>query len=588
MLAMATVADLAPYVENRTEELVGAPVFWQQSQEVYTAIVEGVTDLLLLVGRPTQTVTQTVTLLPNTPWQPMPAGIFIITDMYDQNGRTYQYTVYDFDFTQVSWGCYDDATEVLTDRGWRRFQDLDRTEAIATLSAEGKLEYQIPTAYHAYEYDGDLWQYSSASVDLLVTPNHNLYIAPSSERPYRFRLERAQDIKRKCFNMKKDAEWEGVEQKTICVADKVVDMDLWLEFLGYFISEGSCCAYDFDRASRIQHYKHTTKSGEHKNYTYETKARVQTQRVVAVAQMKPEGVKKIGHCLAKLPFKFRRDVRDWRCQSKALYAELVDLGRSHEKHIPAYVKNLSRRQLTILYKALMLGDGSECEGKATYYTSSARLADDFQELLLKIGMSGDIHVTDRIGQKRGNGVTRYLEFNVGVRRNKQTPRNSRGWMPVMSPYIGTVHCVTVPNHIIYVRRNGKAVWCGNSGWENDISDSISQWAPVGFGMFMIHPAVNTPQQVTVTGIQATPNQTWPYDGTSTIPFEDSMFVAIEMYAAAYLQFKEGSAEFANGVKLYQQYLDIAKRYTQIQDRRDPLIFAPNMGVPTGINPTVKR
>jgi SpoVK/Ycf46/Vps4 family AAA+-type ATPase len=30
-------------------------------------------------------------------------------------------------------------------------------------------------------------------------------------------------------------------------------------------------------------------------------------------------------------------------------------------------------------------------------------------------------------------------------------------------YSGTVWCVTVPNHIIYVRRNGKPVWCGNCG-----------------------------------------------------------------------------------------------------------------------------
>ena len=29
------------------------------------------------------------------------------------------------------------------------------------------------------------------------------------------------------------------------------------------------------------------------------------------------------------------------------------------------------------------------------------------------------------------------------------------------PYCGTVWCVTVPNHTVYVRRNGRAIWCGN-------------------------------------------------------------------------------------------------------------------------------
>ena len=30
-------------------------------------------------------------------------------------------------------------------------------------------------------------------------------------------------------------------------------------------------------------------------------------------------------------------------------------------------------------------------------------------------------------------------------------------------YDGKIYCVNVPNHILYVRRNGKSVWCGNSG-----------------------------------------------------------------------------------------------------------------------------
>jgi len=37
-----------------------------------------------------------------------------------------------------------------------------------------------------------------------------------------------------------------------------------------------------------------------------------------------------------------------------------------------------------------------------------------------------------------------------------------GIVPIFIPYRGKVYCVSVPNHIIYVRRNGKAVWSGNS------------------------------------------------------------------------------------------------------------------------------
>ena len=35
------------------------------------------------------------------------------------------------------------------------------------------------------------------------------------------------------------------------------------------------------------------------------------------------------------------------------------------------------------------------------------------------------------------------------------------------PFNGSVFCVTVPNHVIYVRRNGKPVWSGNSARHGD-------------------------------------------------------------------------------------------------------------------------
>lgn len=39
--------------------------------------------------------------------------------------------------------------------------------------------------------------------------------------------------------------------------------------------------------------------------------------------------------------------------------------------------------------------------------------------------------------------------------------------PVIVPFSGPVFCVTVPNHVLYVRRNGKTVWSGNSGRSGD-------------------------------------------------------------------------------------------------------------------------
>src|SRR5215218_9175326 len=39
-------------------------------------------------------------------------------------------------------GCYDDASEVLTDAGWKPWPDVNGRELFATLSRTGDLEYQ--------------------------------------------------------------------------------------------------------------------------------------------------------------------------------------------------------------------------------------------------------------------------------------------------------------------------------------------------------------------------------------------------------------------------------------------------------------
>jgi hypothetical protein len=35
---------------------------------------------------------------------------------------------------------------------------------------------------------------------------------------------------------------------------------------------------------------------------------------------------------------------------------------------------------------------------------------------------------------------------------------------VKAPYQGNIYSVIVPNHTLFVRRNGKVVWCGNTKW----------------------------------------------------------------------------------------------------------------------------
>ena len=214
-------------------------------------------------------------------------------------------------------------------------------------------------------------------------------------------------------------------------------MDDWLEFLGYYISEG--CVHLRKRRKTI------------KKKTYST-----IDYNILIAQDKIKSKKnwdKIKRCLERLPFKFYfSDDHQFRICNKQLASYLKVFGKSKDKYIPTEFKNLSKRQLKILFRALMLGDGNKKE--TDFYSNSEKLIGDFQELLLKLGMAGSVGIKDT---RKKNPVF-HVHILTDQKRNFLTPlypKRKIEW------YDGYVYCVNVPNHVIYVRRNGKAQFCGN-------------------------------------------------------------------------------------------------------------------------------
>ena len=127
-----------------------------------------------------------------------------------------------------------------------------------------------------------------------------------------------------------------------------------------------------------------------------------------------------------------------------------------------------------------------------------------------------------------------------------------------------------------------------SNWQQDTDAVAQRWAPIGFNMFVVHPAPAYPQTVNVTAIQYPATDTWPYSGSEAVQFSDEFFVALELYATHYATIKELGAEFQNGLRLFDQYMQLAKRMTGLQDLRDPLIFTSGFGASSNTNPTTKR
>lgn len=149
-----------------------------------------------------------------------------------------------------------------------------------------------------------------------------------------------------------------------------------------------------------------------------------------------------------------------------MFSYLRKFGKSCDKFIPSEIKNLSKEQLEIIFDWLMKGDGWSGDGNIEYSTKSKRLADDIQEIVLKLGMSANIYE-----RKKGN----FKWYDVGVSLAKNFRLNSVNKQ--VTNYAGKVYCVEVPNHTLYVRRNGKACWCGNSAGAQAFSNVDTLLAP---------------------------------------------------------------------------------------------------------------
>lgn len=373
--------------------------------------------------------------------------------------------------------CYDEQTEVLTTRGWLPFKELDGTERVASRTAAGEFVWEAPSKYVDYEWDGEVVDFQNSKIDLRVTPNHRMLLGrveggangclvAGSEF-----IAQAGDLvgisrrKRQKLGIPTTSQWTAIgdAEKVIAsiaepnrpghdAAGWTVPMRAWCEFLGLYLAEGSV---------RIS----------------QQNAR---RRYDVIISQKPESARldEIRRVLDATPFKWSWNPKTWKftCSSKSLALELARLGHSWDKFVPEYEKDQSAECLDALLHGFWLGDGFWKAKVRGYATSSRRLADDLQELIQKVGRDATISVKDQSRWAGQFAKRPAYQVTERLKNYQHLP------VPTVSHYTGRVYCVTVPSGLLYVRRNGKAAWCGNtsgvmpSGWLM-AGDGQADWTP---------------------------------------------------------------------------------------------------------------
>lgn len=330
--------------------------------------------------------------------------------------------------------CFDDKTEVLTKDGWKFFKDVEYTDYIATLNNLGFIEYHNPLDKQVYSYEGEMLHWQAQRFDIMVTPEHSLYCSKRTKKkaymnPFdRYKASEMYNASR--IRFKRNANWEGIEQDLFYITpERPVKMDLWLQFLGYYISEG-CCPNSKNNP---------------------------TSKLVDIRQCKMHTYERIAEICDKLNFDTKRKEGRVQFNDKEVRDILMPLGKAVDKHAPKYIHSLSTRQIQIFLDALWEGDGHTKNGKKeNYHSKSKQLADDVQELLLKTGLVGTIGSKQYWNNTEKAYNTMYV---VSTSHSSFYPIVKKKAEKVQ--YKGIVYDLTVPNHTLYIRRNGKAIWSGN-------------------------------------------------------------------------------------------------------------------------------
>jgi hypothetical protein len=78
-------------------------------------------------------------------------------------------------------GCYSEDTEILTENGFKKYNEVEVGEKLATFNSVSEtIEYQDYTDPVIYYYDsaerGEMYNFVSKETDVFVTPNHNMFV----------------------------------------------------------------------------------------------------------------------------------------------------------------------------------------------------------------------------------------------------------------------------------------------------------------------------------------------------------------------------------------------------------------------------
>ncbi len=366
--------------------------------------------------------------------------------------------------------------DVLTQFGWKNITQLNSSDRIASMDEEThtKLEYRVATEIVSFEHLGDLYVVDSPDISLVTTMNHKMWVSCQElnhihQGKQHFELIEALSILDSgipSITYQKNIQFNDVQMNfpfmingdseayRPLLFDTYQELGKWLVVIGFLIN------------SRMVEILPGTS-----NYTSQTTLK----RNLKILNVMMKNAKELGiyfnaninqetslikYVMVSLPLDGSENSRkslNWQNWFQ-IHKDMTCFG------IDRWIGTLNGASSRLLFKILTATWSSDIchdENKDKHNHTTLKIyADIIQQLALQSGQSVDI-----IKNNNYHGVNTQDLYKIVIHENQDQykPRvNSDEHTSVLNHIFTRVYCVTIPSHVFYVRRNGKACWTGNS------------------------------------------------------------------------------------------------------------------------------
>lgn len=364
-----------------------------------------------------------------------------------------------------NYDCYlDSETEFLTDKGWKKYDNVLDTDLIACFNKNHEIMWSPIISRFSDIYNGEIYTHESTYTRFSVTPNHKLYLSPAHRTKYN-------NFSTK-YNEKK-SDWKLITVNDYFNGnrsffhylgainnpnqDNLKYSDDFIKLLGGFLSEGNFL-YKNDKIKEIRISQ------------IEGNRLCDTIRSIKDFNVKEYHYNKRG----------KGDEITWVCNDNFVIDEIKKCnGRySFEKTIPEYVYSFSKRQFDLLFETMIKGDGTihKKNKRITYYTSSKNMAIELNTLLtingyrsqLYGGENGFLNNCPTNFKRKDGNITGMFQVSVSSKKKniydtitKTKNRKRSGWK-IKTVKNEKIVCFETITGTLITKNKNKFAFHGNS------------------------------------------------------------------------------------------------------------------------------